>query len=414
MERARRHRGQGAIYQRPNGTWAAQIDLGVSPDGKRRRKTLYAPNHDAIIKTIEKARSDLRDRGDLPTSDITVEKWLRYWLTDIAYDRTKPRTYASYRTCIEQHIAPAIGKQRLARLAPAHVREMHKTLTGRGLSSTTALNAHRVLSASLNDAVREGRVARNVAALVRAPAKATSKRKGISLADTLKVLRVAGHDKRLGSRWMAAFLLGLRQGERLGLRWSALDLEAGTADVSWSLQRVGWAHTDGCARTPRTCPNRLLPIPAGTEHQVLAGNLVLLRPKSRDSRRVIPIPGPLVVALEQRAMQIPCERANYKADHDLVWCNPDGSPLDPRADWQAWRDMLTAAGVPLVTLHEARHTTASLLLDGGVDTRVISEILGHSDVVVTRGYQHVDHSLALRALNDLGRRLELPEADATA
>ena len=72
-------------------------------------------------------------------------------------------------------------------------------------------------------------------------------------------------------------------------------------------------------------------------------------------------------------------------------------PQDDRADRR----------VPGYLLHEARHTTATLLLEAGVDTAIITAILGHSSIVTTRGYQHASQALARRALDDVAARLGL-------
>ena len=91
----------------------------------------------------------------------------------------------------------------------------------------------------------------------------------------------------------------------------------------------------------------------------LEGNLVLMRPKSTGSIRSIALYEPLRLALLARREQVEAERPSYTTDHDLVWCRPDGGPIDPRHDWQAWSDLLDAAGVEHVTGHETRHTTAT-------------------------------------------------------
>lgn len=426
-QKRRRQHGEGTIYPHRrdhNGKptrYAGQVELGWDSEGRRRRKTVYGRSEAEVVRKMQALRRQLLEQGDLPTADTTVTKWLEYWLREIAADRLKPNTFRSYRTAVNKHIVPAIGRHRLATLSAQHVRQMHRALVDRGLSSTTALNAHRVLSIALNDAVREGRVPRNVAAVVRAPAKAVSTRRGLEVADAVSVLRTAA-EQPLGSRWLAAFLLGVRQGERLGLRWSYLDLEAGIADVSWSLQRVTWAHdctprgTDPTCGRKRgaSCPQRRLPIPAGMEYQPVTGNLVLMRPKTKRSQRVVALIEPLRLALLRRQAEVEAERPNYKVDHDLVWCEPNGSPLDPRDDWADWQTLLKAAGVDHVTGHASRHTTATLLMELGVDPRVVQELLGHTALAVTDGYKHVSLTLQRDALNQLGERLELPAAAADA
>jgi integrase len=322
---------------------------------------------------------------------------------------------------VRDYIKPAIGRQRLGNLSTQHVRQLRRSILDRGLSSTTARYAHRVLSIALNDAVREGRVPRNIVSLVPAPSKAVSKRAALTAEEAIQVLHVAA-DHRLGSRWLAALLLGVRQGERIGLRWSMLDLDAGIADISWSLQRVTYDH--GCVRQGHepvcgkkrgaSCPTRRLPIPDGMEHKVLDGNLVLLRPKSDESIRIVALIEPLRLALLRRREEVRHERASYDVDHDLVWCRSDGRPLDPRDDWADWKALLIEAGVRHVTGHETRHTTATLLLELGIAPRVVQELLGHSDMVSTKGYQHVSLALQREALGALGQLLELTAAGAGA
>jgi site-specific recombinase XerD len=72
-----------------------------------------------------------------------------------------------------------------------------------------------------------------------------------------------------------------------------------------------------------------------------------------------------------------------------------------------WHDVLQATGVTDVDLHSARHTTATLLLEAGVDAHIIQAVMGHTDVVTTRGYQHVDLTMARGAMVQLERLIEL-------
>jgi integrase len=67
----------------------------------------------------------------------------------------------------------------------------------------------------------------------------------------------------------------------------------------------------------------------------------------------------------------------------LVFSQPIGRPVDPRADWQAWKALLHDAGVRDPRLHDARHTAATLLLTQGVPARVAMQILGHSQIRLT-------------------------------
>ena len=399
----RRVAGEGSVHQRPNGTWCAQVDLGIGVDGKRRRKTVYGKTQPQVLRKLDEARQQLRERGDLATTETPLGKWLDYWLLEIAARRLKPHTLATYRSAVTHQIKPSIGKIRLGRLSATHLRKMHADVMV-DHSPTTAHHAHRVLSAALKDAVIEGRVYRNIASDVPAPSKAESERTGLSATAAMKVLSEAEGD----GRWLLALFYGMRQGERLGLRWSHVDFDTNLLDLSWSLARITWAHgcvPDGeepaCGRTKRSCPDKRLPIPKGMKHVPLERNYVLLTPKTKGSIRVVPMLAPIRAMLERQ------RDLTGASKHDLVFCDDDGAPIDPRDDWQAWTDLLKIAKVPHVTLHEARNTAATLLLEAGVDAKVIGAILGHSQIVTTRGYQRVSVELAKQALEGLATRLEL-------
>ena len=70
-------------------------------------------------------------------------------------------------------------------------------------------------------------------------------------------------------------------------------------------------------------------------------------------------------------------------DEDLVFCHADGSPLLPHSVSQAWRRLVRKAGFPGVRMHDARHTHATLMLEQGVNWKIISELLGHGSVAMT-------------------------------
>lgn len=395
----RRVAGDGALYQRGDGMWIGSVELGYGTDGKRRRKTVSSRTQKDALAKLREVRAQVAGGLDVPTSSTTLSAWLDYWLREIAAKRVRPRTLDTYRHKVAL-IKEASGRARLDRLTPAHVRAVAQLCEDRGLSSTTALQAHAILSASLKDALREGRVTRNVAELVDRPSKAASTRGALTAEQAVHLLRVHA-DHPLVSRWAFALTTGARQGEALGLRWPFVTDDS--IDLAWQLQRLAWRH--GCREaepdhSPRTCPRRTLAIPSSMEHEVVAGALVLTRPKTKAGIRVLPAVPFVAAALDAR------RQVAVDNPWGLVWTDEAGRPIHPSADSAAWHSALEQAGLPRVPLHAARHTAATLLLEAGVDAKVATTILGHSDVVVTRGYQHADLRLARDALERVSRLLE--------
>lgn len=404
----RRDQGAGSLfYDETLGLWTARVEL-PSRDGKRRRKVVRARDKVVAAKKLKTVMAELAKAGDLPTSSPPLATFLARWLDDPAR-KTKPRTLATYRGYVDRYIAPEIGKIRLERLTPQHVRQVHARILDAGLSSTTALQAHRILAKALTDAMREGLVNRNVATLVDAPSRAVVERDALTVDQARDLLMSVASDPQQATLWTVALMTGLRQGERLGLTREAIDLSTDTITVSWQLQRLRWSHGCGVQRPDRSwpcglsragsCPDRTMRIPTGQEARKVYGGLWLTRPKSRAGWRQVPIAPPLHDVLAAYLAITP------PGDSGLIFHRDDGHPIDPRDDTHAWDTALKSAGLPDVVLHSARHTANTLLHSMGVDPETRQKIMGHSSAVVNATYVHVADPLMRDAMQRLGAKL---------
>ena len=178
----------------------------------------------------------------------------------------------------------------------------------------------------------------------------------------------------------------------------------GAIDLSWQLQQLQKVHgcVVPCGRVrPGWCPQARWDFPRGFEYRVLHRSLGLTRPKTDAGTRLVPVAPALAAMLEVES------RRGEPNPHNLVWHHADGRPVSPRDDCRAWTALLAAAGVPHKGLHSCRHTTATLLLECGVDAHIVAAIVGHSDIVVTRGYQHADLTLRASAVAQLDALLSV-------
>jgi integrase len=108
------------------------------------------------------------------------------------------------------------------------------------------------------------------------------------------------------------------------------------------------------------------------------------------------IPGPLLKALREHREAQAAERghaAELWEEGDWVFTQPNGRPIDPRADHDEWKALLKAAEVRDARLHDARHTAATMLLVLGVPTRAVMELMGWSQMSMTTRYQHIPPEL---------------------
>jgi len=183
----------------------------------------------APLRGVQRAQEDGQavTSGDRP---LTVEQRLMFWVDNIAARKVRYSTLSAYRGYIVNRIVPSLGRHRLDRLQPEHLETFCRKCEEQGLAAATVLQMHRVLSRALKVAVQRGRIPRNVATLVDAPSVKRPEVEPLTPEDARRVLATA-ESARNAARWSVALALGLRQGEALGLRWDAVDLERGTLNV---------------------------------------------------------------------------------------------------------------------------------------------------------------------------------------
>jgi integrase len=353
--KARGRRGQGSIFEYRGG-WRGAISW-VDPNGKRCRRTVTAKNRADVRRELDKLRVDL-DRGLTPPATTTVGAFLASWL-DASRQRIRHSTWRGYDSCVRVYLTPRIGRVKLGKLAPADVERVTADMIASGLAPRTAALARTVLRRALGDALRDGLVHRNVAALARPPhVPSRSLEAGRDYLDTanLRRLLTAAKIHPIGPLVTVAATTGLRLGEMLGLAWRDIDDEAGTLTVRRSLARApgGWA---------------------------------LAEPKTKRSRRTIDLPTAAVAALaRQRDLQDAAREAVGDAWQDtdgLCFTDAVGRPL--RGAWvnHTFHDLLRAAGLPSIPFHGLRHSAATAMLAAGVSLKTVSDHLGHSTITTT-------------------------------
>lgn len=434
--RTRKANGESSIYTGKNGNWHGWVTMGFKADGSLDRRHVERKKKEDVEQRVDELEKE-RESGKVlkPGRTPTVAQWMETYLDTIAIRKLSPRSYDDYWSKNRNWITPNIGKHRLDRLAPEHLDDLYAKMYRAKMAPSHVLKVHRVLSRALKIAVRRGKIGQNVADLVDPPSVEPLDQDSLSQVEAKKVLG-AVTDRRNGARWSVGLAAGLRQGEALGLRWEYVDLKTGDIRVWWQIQRNRWRH--GCAdphacgarlhRTlcskqckkhknpkrcvlrekghPKPCP------PACVGHAVscperTGGGMVFRRPKGKD-KRTVTLPMELVAILCEHKIKQDAERAALGtdwADLDLVFCQPNGQPIDPRADWEEWGEVLKAAGVRYVRVHDGRHTAGTLLAEQGVHVRTIQEILGHADLRTTQGYVHVGNALVRAAAKQMGGAL---------
>jgi integrase len=155
----------------------------------------------------------------------------------------------------------------------------------------------------------------------------------------------------------------MRQGELLGLKWADVDLAAGTLAVRHSLQ---WQRE---------------------------GKYQFVDPKTARSRRSVHLSQKAVTELrahKDRQAFTRRDAGELWQEQDLVFGDELGGPLAPSHQSATFKTVAEAAKLPVIRFHDMRHTAATILLAKGVHVKLVSEMLGHSTIVLTLDtYSHL-------------------------
>lgn len=244
------------------------------------------------------------------------------------------------------------------------------------------MDLRAVLRAALTCAKTEELVARNVAAVAKLPSGRRRSRPGKSWTseETRAFLESArAASDALYAAYVLVLVLGLRKGEALGLAWGDVQLDAREVTICHQLQRVG-------------------------------GRLLHRETKTESSDATLPLPDICLNALalrqEEQNKAMAVAGPAWQPGPALVFTTRYGTPIEPRNFNRSFANRIASAGVPPITVHDARRTCASLLVDLDVHPRVAMQVLRHARISITMEiYARVSSKSTREALQKLGASL---------
>ncbi len=348
--------GEYRPYQRSSdGIWVV-----VARDADNRRKYLYASSRTAVLARREEYTA-FRRIGLTPAAGrLTTGRHLDDWLDSKRPPTVREATWTSYEGMVRIHLA-SLERVPLTKLTPNDVRRLIRERLAAGCSPRTAGYAVTVLRMAIQQAVRDGLVPRNVAALVERPRVGRAELEIWQQRDARRFLE-ATSGRPLGPLWAVLLGTGMRLGEALGLRQSDIDFAGRTVAVTGSLRPVS-CHFRGID-------------PNGT----VGPRLVRVEPKTNSGWRTVDLPGFALAALDGHHDGTGATPRNVLG---LVFTSPRGTPLDPRNVSRAFEKDVALAGVRRIRIHDLRHTAASLMIAQGYTLHDVKRVLGHSSISMT-------------------------------
>jgi integrase len=234
------------------------------------------------------------------------------------------------------------------------------TRTGLGLSPKTVLDVHVIIRSALDDAVRRGLLRTNPAKAAHAPKNQRNRCRAdrVWTADQLTAFLHLAEDRRQHPSFWLAANTGMRRGELLGLRWNAIDIRQRRLSVNRSVVSVAARAQESGGKT-------------------------------RNSPRTIDL-DPTTIGVLARWRRRQTDELGRSENTMPLHTKTDGHLIHPQTLSQAFERAVATTTLPPISLHDLRHTHATLLLKAGVPLKVVSERLGHSSPAFTMAtYQHV-------------------------
>lgn len=368
----RRGHGEGSIFRRADGRWAAEVDLGYAR-GKRRRTTVYGKTRREVQDKLDAVRLQQAQGIPLSGRHDTVAAVLDRWYSTLKprpQGRYSPTTLKGYADAIRLHLKPRLGHVRIGQLNADHIQALQDGMLAEGFASQTVLNVRNILRGAVRHAMRQRLLTHNPVELVEAPPASRGTGQAIEPEGARQFLAaIAGH--RLEAAFLMELALGCRRSEILGLEWSAVDLRPGREQLR---VRQGL-------------------------HRVKGQGLLVLTPKSQRGDRTLALPRRLADLLRKRRVDQLGEQLaaaehwqNTRPDgtQRLVFTTTRGTPMEPSHFTNAIKAALRGAGVGHLRGHDLRHSASSILQALGLPPLAAMEVLGHASPDVTMGiYGHL-------------------------
>lgn len=348
---------QGTKTEWGPGKWRLRVYVGVDERGKPRQRSRQfkgsAREADKALRQFVTEVEEGRIREENPTIPLLFDRWLAH-LSNMG--KARPYTIKQYRYAIDSTINPAFGHHRVDKLTAHHLDQQYARWLQEGVSPSTVLKHHRILSAALRQAVKWEMVERAVSNLASPPSANEPDPRAMTNDEVRAVVRAAAADDPvLGTAVALAAITGARRGELCGLRWADYHEPTRTLTIARMVSVVDRK-----------------PIEQNT--------------KTRLGRRLNVGEWGAEVLASRREFQ---EKLAVDAETHLV-ANPwilsrradGGAPVFPSGISNAFRRVARKAGLPH-HLHELRHWAATTAIVGGTDVRTVAGRLGHSNPALT-------------------------------
>lgn len=304
---------------------------------------------------------------------MKLKELLELWLERYMKHTIKIRTYNRYKSICDLHLIKDLGEYELEELKPNVLQDFLLQKIDGNYSTNTIKGIVSVLKQALRLAITLEFVDKEYCSNLKMP---SSEEKEISVF-TKKEQQVIesfclNHKKRNYIGIVICLYTGIRLGELLALTWDDIDFNSNLLTINKTSYS---AKLDGKTQ------------------------IIVDKPKTKKSIRVIPLPNQLV-----KLLKIIKKESNSK----YVITTRNSGMVGNRSYQRTFKFILKKVNVPYRNFHSLRHTFATNAIELGMDVKTLAEILGHTNAMITLNrYSHSLLNYKIEMMNKLGKNLNL-------
>ncbi len=310
---------------------------------------------------------------------MKLNEWLDIWLNKYTKHAVKLRTYDRYRYIIEKHINPKLGNYELDDLSAVILQDFvlgeleSGNLNTQGpLANNSVIGIVNVLKSSLAEAKDLEVTSKDYSGKIKLPMSTEKPVTAFERHEQEKLEKYCLQAKNNYIGIVICLYTGIRLGELLALTWDDIDFSTGLMSINKTAYRI---KQNGIPQ------------------------IVVDQPKTKNSKRIIPLPKQLIEILKKI-------KKNSKSIY--VLSTRSGGMVGTRAYQKTFERILKKLEIPYKNFHSLRHTFATRAIEMGMDVKTLSEILGHKNPVVTlTRYTHSLLSYKTDMINKMGKMLNV-------
>lgn len=376
-----------ATINKRGSTFQIVVSLGLDANGKKIRKTTtYKPPENTTPKKAEKLAQQFameyerKCRGLSSLSEnMRFSELADWYIENYAKNKLKPITAYTYEGQIRNHLLPELGNIKLKDFTPAKITAFFKTRT---YQPATCRKVYVILQSVFARAVEQGFIRETpcTKAVILPKAEVSKEKKPFLDENQARdLLKMVDENTQFNRIIKVLLFTGMRSGECLALRWQDIDFANKTIHIENTLTDVGGKHW-------------------------------LQPPKTATSNRYIGLSDILSdIFIEQRKHnEEKIKKIGELYQHpEMVFATEGGNYVDRSRLNTQFRKFVRGTDFDFITLHSLRHCNATLLINNGIDLKIVSELLGHSDVSTTANvYADVLQSAKAKVADLISLRLQ--------